>query len=213
MRQKQCVNKEKIESGGTAPSSSQCCLPCVPITVFSGLRPMHSVSGHLATRKELANMTWQYSLGLHSFLVALGRMPGITLCVQDCRARCPGLRNKNICQSHRVVGCLSSPTENSRTVNCQTVSRICLSPCPWEGHQELQKPSPRVSQCRIKCTYLPHYKRQVDKNSGAEARPLLTPVKTSDTGSGPFLDESQATRGNMKAASIRTFLVNFVFFQ
>lgn len=128
--------------------------PC-SITVFLGLRPTHSSSGRLAPRKQPANTTWQYSLGLHSFLVALGRMPGITLCVQDCRARCPGLGNKNICQSHRVAGCLSSPTENSRTVNCQTISRICPSHCPWEEHCELQNPSPRVSQYRIKCTYLP----------------------------------------------------------
>lgn len=148
------VNKEEIDEGAQPHPAVRAVFPLF-LSVFSGLRPMRSSSGHLAAREQLANMTWQYSLGLHSFLVALGRMPGITLCVEDCRARCPGLRNKNICWSHRVVGCLSSPTENSRTVNCQTVSRICPSLCPWEGHQELQNPSPRVSQFRIKCAYLP----------------------------------------------------------
>lgn len=147
--------------------SSLCSIP-----VFPGLRPTRSPSGHLAPREQPANMTWQYALGLHSFLVALGRMPGITLWVQDCRARCPGLRNKNICQSHRVAGCLSSPTENSRTGNCQTVSRICPSQCPLEGHWELQNPSPRVSQYKIKCTYLPIITGKWAKpRSGSQASP------------------------------------------
>lgn len=102
-----------------------------PLTVFLASRAVHLSGGHLAPRKQLTSMTWQYSLGPCSFLVASGRVPGITLRMRDDKAWCPRVRDKNICWSHGVVGCLSSPTENTREAHSQAISRMC--PIPVRG--------------------------------------------------------------------------------
>lgn len=111
----------------TATESSEIPSECVPLTALWASRPARLSGGHLAPRKQLADMSWQYSLGPCLFLVALGRMPGITLCMWDNRARCPRVRDKNICRSHRVVGCLSSPTEKAREPTAKTFPGCVLS--------------------------------------------------------------------------------------
>lgn len=85
-----------------------------------------------------------------------------------------GLGDKNICRSHRVVGCRSSPTENARGANCQTVSRMCSVPVRDTGSsrtqaqrsakmKHIQNPPPSASTRR--------------QGLGAEAKPLPTQAK------------------------------------
>lgn len=142
-------NVEKWQLHKAVRGSSQ----RVPLMAFWGSRPVRGAGGPLGPRKQLADTTWQYSLGLCSFPVASGRVPGITLCTRDGRARCPRLRDKNICWSHRVVGRLSSPTENVggswQPGRFQDVSRPC------EGRGKLPNPSPKFSQRGNKCESFP----------------------------------------------------------
>lgn len=135
----------------------------------------------MAPRKQLADTTWQYSLGLCSFLVALGRVPGITLWMRDSRARCPRVRDKNICWSHRVVGCLSSPAENVGGADGQAASRMCPDPVRDTGRPRTQ--AQRSAHMETKAKACP---------AAAASRPGLraaaqppTQTKRQNTGSEP----------------------------
>lgn len=119
MQQRQCVNKmaQKAEHSCSPDSrrkqgdAKQMCAPREHSEQAD--KRIYLVATWLPESSWL-DTTWQYSLGLCLFLVASGRVPGITRCTRDSRARCPGVRDKNICRSHRVAGCLSSPTEKAR---------------------------------------------------------------------------------------------------
>lgn len=133
----------------------------------------------LAPRKQLADTTWQCSLGLCSFLVASGRVPGITLCMRDSRARCPRVRDKNICWSHRVAGRLSSPAENAGGASCQAVSRMCLDPVRDTASSRTQAQRSANVETHAEASPSASASRQ---GWGAETKPLLTQTKMQNTG-------------------------------
>lgn len=135
----------------------------------------------MAPRKQLADTTWQYSLGLCSFLVASGRVPGITLWMRDSRARCPRVRDKNICWSHRVVGCLSSPTENVGGADGQAASRMCPDPVRDTGRPRTQ--AQRSAHMETKAEAFPAAAAS-RPGLGAAAQPP-TQTKRQNTGSEP----------------------------
>lgn len=85
MRQMQRVNKmaqntERSCSGDSHGSSEMLKRVCPPDSVLSPQTSALSGS-HWAPRERLASTTWQHSLRPGWFLVASGRLPGITLCV------------------------------------------------------------------------------------------------------------------------------------
>lgn len=128
----------------------------------SELRPTHTSSGRQAPRKQLANMIWQYSLGLHSFLVALGRMPGITLCVQDFQGKVPGTeKHKHLPESpscwlpeftHRELKDSDLPDRFQDMSQALSLERTLRAPEPKPIRNQMHKPL--------------HYHRQVEKNWG-----------------------------------------------
>ena len=105
---------------------------------------MRLSGGHLAHRKQLTDTAWQYSLEPCSFLVATGRVPGITLCIQDNRARCPRVRRqKHLSES---PSCWLPEFTHRERQGSQLPDRFQDVFCPCEGYWELQNPSPKVSQ-------------------------------------------------------------------
>jgi hypothetical protein len=153
MRREQCVNKEKMESGCTAASSTLCCLPDVPVTLFSGLRPMHSSSGQKAA--------CQHDLAV---LPGAALIPGGT--GQDARHHppCTRLQGK-VPRTGKQKQLPESPScwlpefthrelkDSELPDRFQDMSRsLSLG---GTGHKELQNPSTRVNKSRIKCTSLP----------------------------------------------------------
>lgn len=139
----------------------------------------------MAPSKQPADRTWQYSPGPCSFLVATGRVPGITLCMQDSRARCPRTRDQNICRSHQVVGCLSSPTENAEGAACQAASRMC--PVPVRDTARSGTQAQRSANTEAKLA----------DELAAEGQPLVTPANTPYASFGPFLNDSWKVKENV----------------
>ena len=142
-----------MESGCTAASSTLCCLPDVPVTLFSGLRPMHSSSGQKAA--------CQHDLAV---LPGAALIPGGT--GQDARHHppCTRLQGK-VPRTGKQKQLPESPScwlpefthrelkDSELPDRFQDMSRsLSLG---GTGHKELQNPSTRVNKSRINCTSLP----------------------------------------------------------